>query len=71
MYITEGFSALSEEEQRSYETKYKEMTDAGKTGEDAIAELLKIKDSIKKIDLIQLIETVELALSEGKTPLVN
>ena len=67
----EEFTNLGEEEKKVYEEKFKELTDAGKTGEEAVAELVRKKNSIKRIELQQLIEAIDLAISEGKTPLVT
>ena len=69
------YDTLNDEEKHEYMIKYEALIAEGKSEEDAIAALTLQRSSpqlsVKEIDLTALLDECELAVSEGKTPLVK
>lgn len=68
------YDTLNDEEKHEYMIKYEALIAEGKSEEDAIVTLTLQRSSsqlsVKEIDLTALLDECELAVSEGKTPLV-
>jgi hypothetical protein len=67
------YDTLNDEEKHEYMIKYEALIAEGKSEEDAIVALTIQRSpqlSVKEIELTALLDECELAVSEGKTPLV-